>query len=156
MVRSTTNTKDLALQDLPISRGRSRIMRGIRSRDTKPEKEVRPLLHALGYRFRLHRHDLPGTPDIVFPSRRKVIFVNGGFWHAHDCKNFKFPRTRAEYWRKKLKRNQQRDKQALAELAKLGWQSLTIWECEVRGCQNIAKSVTHFLDCPNQKLPTPG
>ncbi|ERR1700722_14554811 len=111
---------------------RSENMRQIRSKDTRPEILIRSLLHKLGYRFRLHRRDLPGKPDIVFPSRRKAIFVHGCFWHQHPgCREGRLPGTRLGYWRPKLQRNQQRDLDAVKGLRELGWDSITLWECEV-------------------------
>src|ERR1700738_465508 len=106
---------------------RSYNMSRIRSRDTKPELVVRSLVHKLGYRFRLHRKDLPGKPDLVFASRHKVIFVHGCFWHAHDCRVAHTPRSNATYWGPKLERNQARDKKNLAALTALGWNPLVIW-----------------------------
>lgn len=112
---------------------RSALMARIRSRDTRPELIVRNLAHRLGYRFRLHRRDLPGSPDLVFPSRRKVIFVHGCFWHRHDCPlGRKTPSARPEYWLPKLERNQRRDAAALEQIASLGWSPLVIWECELK------------------------
>ena len=111
----------------------SRHMALIRKRDTKPELVVRRMAHRLGYRFRLHRRDLPGTPDLVFPARRKVILVHGCFWHRYDCPlGRKAPRARPEYWIPKLERNRQRDVVTLESLAALGWTALVIWEYEVR------------------------
>ena len=113
----------------PIVRAR---MSRIRKTDTKPEMAVRRLAHRLGYRFRLHRRDLPGTPDLVFPGRRKVIFVHGCFWHRHSCALAgKVPVKRAEYWGPKLARNVERDIASKGELEALGWRVLTVWECEV-------------------------
>jgi DNA mismatch endonuclease (patch repair protein) len=111
---------------------RSENMRRIRSKDTKPERALRSLLHCAGYRFRIHRSNLPGSPDIVFPARRKAIFVHGCFWHQHSrCGADIVPATRREYWVPKLKRNQDRDRRAKLELARIGWKSLTVWECEI-------------------------
>lgn len=108
---------------------RSRHMSGIRSKDTQPEWVVRRMLHGLGYRYRLHARHLPGTPDLVFPSRRKVIFVHGCFWHGHDCgRGFK-PKTNAQFWSEKIAANMGRDKRRRAELRRLGWGVLTVWEC---------------------------
>ena len=104
-------------------------MRAIRSKGMKPELAVRRLVHAMGYRYRLHRHELPGRPDMVFPGRRKVIFVHGCFWHQHpDCKLAHRPRSNLEYWGPKLHRNQERDSEHRARLAELGWDVLVIWE----------------------------
>ena len=111
---------------------RSENMRRIRSKDTKPEKALRSLLHRAGYRFRIHSSNLPGSPDIVFPARRKAIFVHGCFWHQHSrCGAGIVPATRRDYWAPKLKRNQDRDRRAKLDLARLGWKSLTVWECEI-------------------------
>ncbi|WP_259397709.1 very short patch repair endonuclease, partial [Burkholderia cepacia] len=109
---------------------RSDNMRRIRSKDTAPEMAVRRLTHGLGYRYRLHRKDIPGKPDLVFPARRKVIFIHGCFWHQHPgCREGRPPKSNAAYWLPKLERNQQRDKAALEKLAALGWNALVIWEC---------------------------
>lgn len=125
---------------------RSAIMRAVKGRDTKPEMTVRRAAHALGYRFRLHRKDLPGSPDLVFPSRRKVIFVHGCFWHGHDCaRGARTPKTNDEYWRAKIARNVARDARVTAELAALGWETLTIWECELKEPREPAKSIAEFL-----------
>jgi DNA mismatch endonuclease (patch repair protein) len=127
---------------------RSENMRRIRSKDTKPEKALRSLLHRAGYRFRIHRNNLPGSPDIVFPARRKVIFVHGCFWHQHSqCGAGIVPGSRREYWVPKLERNQDRDHRAKLDLARLGWKSLTVWECEIE--KNPAAALrrsTVFLD----------
>src|SRR6266853_6686992 len=107
---------------------RRRTMQAVKSKDTAPELLVRSLAHRLGYRFRLHRKDLPGKPDLVFPGRRKVIFVHGCFWHQHKgCREGRLPGTRREYWEPKLVRNQERDAQSEAALKSLGWAVLTLW-----------------------------
>jgi len=112
---------------------RSRVMRAVRSVDTRPEMIVRRLLHAMGYRYRLHRRDLPGAPDIVFPGRRKLIFVHGCFWHGHDCaRGARMPAANADYWRSKIARNLVRDADHLAALRQAGWQALVIWECQLK------------------------
>lgn len=130
---------------------RSRIMRSIRKTDTRPELVVRRLAHALGFRFRLHRRDLPGSPDIVFPRLRKVIFVHGCFWHQHrDCRLGKGPpQVRQDYWLPKLKRNQERDQESLAHLSRLGWSVLTVWECETDDQVTLNSRLKSFLrsDC---------
>jgi DNA mismatch endonuclease (patch repair protein) len=111
---------------------RSALMSRIRGKNTTPELAVRSLAHRLGYRFRLHRSGLPGRPDLVFPSRQKVVFVHGCFWHAHPgCSRAFRPATRAAYWKQKLEANRTRDRCNLRELSKLGWSALVIWECEV-------------------------
>jgi len=114
-------------------------MRKIRSKDSKPEIAVRRLLHSLGYRFRLHRRSLPGSPDIVLPRHRLAIFVHGCFWHQHPgCRHAKLPRQRQDYWLPKLARTQMRDKQNRAALGEIGWRSLVIWECDTEKLEAIA------------------
>ena len=126
----------------PVIRAR---MSRVRKVDTKPELAVRQLAHRMGYRFRLHRRDLPGTPDLVFPGRRKVIFVHGCFWHRHDCTLAgKVPQKRAEYWGPKLARNVERDEATRAALEALGWKVLTVWECEIRA-DNVQETLGRFL-----------
>jgi DNA mismatch endonuclease (patch repair protein) len=109
------------------------MMSGIRSRNTRPELQIRKGLHALGFRFRLHDRTLAGSPDLVFKQYRAVIFVHGCFWHGHGCHLFKTPRTRPDFWSQKIARNRARDEQVDALLAALGWRRLTIWECALRG-----------------------
>lgn len=110
---------------------RSAIMRAVKSRDTTPELRVRRALHAMGYRFRLHRKDLPGTPDIVLPRHNLALFVHGCYWHGHDCKRGdRIPRSNREYWSAKIDRNKKRDQVNYEALQSLGWRISTIWECE--------------------------
>lgn len=133
------------MQDVPEARRRN--MSAIRSKHTKPELLVRGLLHRLGYRFRLHRRDLPGRPDIVFPSRRKVVEVRGCFWHRHpdpSCRNAVLPRTRAEWWQAKLEANVARDERNMRALLELGWEVLVVWECET-DAPDLAIRLAHFL-----------
>jgi len=123
-------------------------MRAIRSKDTRPELAVRRLVHRMGYRYRLHRHNLPGRPDLVFASRRKVLFVHGCFWHGHPdphCKRSHRPKTNLEYWAPKLRRTQERDRDNLARLLELGWEALVIWECEVEA-GGLADRISEFLE----------
>lgn len=121
-------------------------MAQIRKVDTKPEMIVRRLVHAMGYRFRLHRRDLPGAPDLVFPSRRKVIFVHGCFWHRHDCPDGrKLPRSKPEYWGPKLERNKQRDEASVTKLEKLGWNVLALWECQLKDLDQLRGALARFL-----------
>ena len=121
-------------------------MARIRKTDTKPELIVRRIAHGFGYRFRLHRRDLPGTPDLAFPRLRKVILVHGCFWHRHDCRDGrKLPSGKPGYWEPKLQRNAERDRQTLAQLAALGWDHLVIWECELRNARGIAARIGAFL-----------
>ena len=116
-----------------VSEQRSRNMSAIKSKNTKPEIAVRKLLHSMGYRFRLHRKDLPGSPDIVLPKYKTVIFVHGCFWHRHEnCKYASTPKTRKEFWNKKFNDNILRDKKNLEILSSLGWKIIIIWECEIR------------------------
>ena len=112
---------------------RSRMMAGIRGKDTKPELAIRSALHCLGFRFRLHRKDLPGKPDLVFPKHRAVMFVHGCFWHGHNCHLFKWPKTRTDFWEQKINSNIARDGKQLTALTDRGWRVATIWECSLKG-----------------------
>lgn len=126
---------------------RSRVMARVKGKDTKPELKVRRLAHALGYRFRLQRKDLPGTPDLTFPGRRKVIFVHGCFWHGHDCaRGARKPKQNAAYWTAKIARNRVRDAEAVKALEAQGWSVLTVWECEMKDADALAQRLTAFLD----------
>lgn len=130
---------------------RSALMGRIRGANTKPEMLVRQLVHGMGYRYRLHRRDLPGTPDLVFPSRRKIIFVHGCFWHRHEGCRFAYePKSRQEFWARKFEQNLKRDKAALAALRAAGWKVMIIWECETRNVEEISQRVRMFLDSPGQ------
>lgn len=124
---------------------RSANMRAIRSKDMRPELKVRSIVHRLGYRFRLHRKDLPGKPDLVFISRRKVIFVNGCFWHSHGCRVSHTPKSNAAYWGPKLERNKFRDHRNLDALRAAGWKALVIWECETNDEGRMRKLIVRFL-----------
>ncbi|WP_459935417.1 very short patch repair endonuclease [Fundidesulfovibrio butyratiphilus] len=118
--------------DIFTKEKRSEIMRKVKSKDTGPEKKVRSMLHSLGYRFRLHRKDLPGTPDIVLPKYKTIIFVHGCFWHGHPgCTKSKTPKTNAEFWNKKISNNIENDRKNLSTLSALGWNVVIIWECQV-------------------------
>ncbi len=112
---------------------RSRNMAAIKGKNTKPELDVRRALHARGFRFRLHRRDLPGNPDLVFPKLKAVIWVNGCFWHGHGCGAARVPLSRIDYWGPKIGRTKVRDAAAVAAISAMGWRSLTIWECSLRG-----------------------
>lgn len=126
---------------------RSEIMRRVHSTDTTPELIVRKLAFALGYRYRLHRKDLPGKPDLVFPSRKKIIFVHGCFWHGHKCKRGdRTPKTNRQYWIKKITANIDRDKKHNDALIKLGWSVLIIWECEIRDQDILKQKIIGFLN----------
>jgi DNA mismatch endonuclease (patch repair protein) len=125
---------------------RSANMKAIRRKDTAPEMVVRRLLHTAGYRYRLHVKRLPGSPDIVFPGRRKAIFVHGCFWHGLDCRAGRRPQSRQDYWFPKIARNQERDATAIGALTKLGWESLTIWQCEIVQHHPLIEKLTGFLE----------
>ena len=125
---------------------RSKRMSLIRSKDTQPELLVRKLVHSMGYRYRSHDSSLPGRPDIVFRSRRKVIFVNGCFWHLHRrCPNSRAPKSKLNYWRPKLEGNVARDKLVHGRLRRLGWQQLVVWECELDDRERLAHKLGKFL-----------
>jgi DNA mismatch endonuclease (patch repair protein) len=130
-----------------VNRGkRSLIMAAVHSKDTKPELAVRSLVHALGYRFRLHVASLPGKPDLVFPGRRKIIFVHGCFWHRHArCRYATSPKTRPEFWQEKFFTNVARDRRTRRELKKLGWSILTVWQCELKNPQKLEVRIEGFL-----------
>lgn len=126
---------------------RKQIMARVRSTDTKPELEVRRILHRLGYRFRLHKKDLPGTPDIVLSARRSVILVHGCFWHRHRrCRDASMPVTRPEFWKRKFAENTARDKRNSVAMTKLGWRVLVVWECELRNKTDLMEKLTNFLE----------
>ena len=126
-------------------------MCSLRSKGMKPEMIVRRLTHSMGYRYRLHRYDLPGRPDMIFPSRRKIIFIHGCFWHQHsdlECRIVRRPRSNLEYWEPKLRRNQERDREHYEKLCDTGWDVLTLWECEIRQKQpeELSARIQYFLD----------
>jgi DNA mismatch endonuclease (patch repair protein) len=126
---------------------RSYLMSRVHSRDTTPERIVRNLAHRLGYRFRLHRRDLPGCPDLVFPFRRAIIFVHGCFWHHHEgCRKASIPGTRTDFWLHKFARNVERDAVAQSELERRGWRVLTVWQCETRDNEELRARLIRFLD----------
>ena len=125
---------------------RSEMMAAVRSKDTKPELLVRRLVHGMGYRYRLHRPDLPGKPDLVFSGKRKIIFVHGCFWHQHNhCIFSHVPKSNASYWAPKLARNQARDIEHLRHLRALGWKCLVLWECELKDSERLLRRLTKFL-----------
>ncbi len=111
---------------------RSAVMRAVKSKDTKPELRLRRALHALGFRYRLNVKDLPGKPDLVFPRHKTILFVHGCFWHGHDCKRGRrVPKSNADYWREKIRKNRMRDRKNKKALEALGWRVITVWECEI-------------------------
>lgn len=119
---------------------RSAQMARVGSVNTRPEIVVRRMLHAMGFRFRLHRRDLPGTPDVVLPRYKTVVLINGCFWHGHDCvRGAREPRQNAEYWREKRRRNMERDKRNHKLLAEQGWQVIVVWECELRNMEALRR-----------------
>jgi DNA mismatch endonuclease (patch repair protein) len=125
---------------------RSELMKRIRSKDTSPELTVRKLVFSLGYRYRLHGKNLPGKPDLVFPGRRKVIFVNGCFWHCHNCKEGRLPKSNLDYWLPKLQRNRCRDEYNQQLLVSSGWRFLVIWQCQMRDLATLKKNIVAFLE----------
>jgi DNA mismatch endonuclease (patch repair protein) len=127
---------------------RRRLMQRVKGKDTQPEKIVRSLLHRLGYRFRLHRKDLPGTPDIVFPRRRLALFVHGCFWHGHGCRIGQPPKSRLDYWQPKIEGNRARDQRKEAALAAAGWRVAVVWQCELSDRDSLADRLRHMLDTP--------
>lgn len=124
---------------------RSQMMAAVRSKNTRPEMLVRRLVHALGYRYRLHRKDLPGKPDLVFRPKKKVIFVHGCFWHQHGCTASHLPKSNTDYWTPKLNRNRARDAEHLEMLRIGGWECLVIWECELSKKDNLENIIREFL-----------
>jgi DNA mismatch endonuclease (patch repair protein) len=125
---------------------RSRVMAQVKGKNTEPEKRVRSLLHKNGFRFRFHRKDLPGAPDIVLPKKKTVIFVHGCFWHRHPgCKRASTPASNMDYWTRKFARNQARDADNQARLTSLGWRVIIVWECELRDINNLKKRLIDLL-----------
>lgn len=120
-------------------------MSAVKQKDTGPEKLVRRLLHRLGYRFRLHRKDLPGRPDIVFSPRKKVIFVHGCFWHGHGCSKGQLPKSKLEYWAPKISSNKERDKKQIMQLKKLGWKVCVVWQCEIEFTEELQQKLKEFI-----------
>ncbi len=127
---------------------RSERMSRVRSRDTMPEMTVRRLVHKMGFRYRLHDRGLPGHPDLVFPSRGKIIFVHGCFWHRHGdrCIYTRWPKSKLDFWKPKLEQNHDRDKDVRRQLRKMGWRVLVIWECQLKNIESLAERVRSFLE----------
>jgi DNA mismatch endonuclease, patch repair protein len=135
-----------AMADFMSPEQRSAHMAKIHSKNTKPELRLRRQLHAAGYRYRLHDRRLPGRPDLVFASRRKVVFVHGCFWHGHSCSiGSRLPKSNTQFWADKRHRNQERDKEQQAKLQAMGWKSLVVWECEINADPRIVEKVMEFL-----------
>ncbi len=138
------------MTDIVDSATRSRMMRGIKSRNTKPELLIRSILHRKGFRFRLHVRDLPGKPDIVLPKFRAVVFIHGCFWHGHEnCRLFKLPGTRLEFWQKKIYSNKKNDSKAIELLLSENWRVCVIWECRIRqdkkNLHQLADIISNFI-----------
>lgn len=135
---------------------RSRMMSGIRTKGTKPEIAVRKLLHRLGYRYRLHRLDLPGSPDICLPKFRTVIFVHGCYWHRHNCKKASMPATNVDRWARKFKQNVIRDKRNLNDLHRLGWRTIVLWECGVKSAPvRLENDISVLIGCSSEHVEWP-
>lgn len=131
---------------------RSENMRRIKAAHTKPEMLVRRMVHAMGYRYRLHRKDLPGKPDLIFGPKRKAIFVHGCFWHQHSgCKAGRLPNSNAGYWHEKLRRNVERDAKVQADLKERGWDILTLWDCEINDGEALRNRLAQFLAPESQE-----
>ena len=140
------------MADIVSREVRSRMMSGIRGKDTKPELIVRRGLHALGFRYRLHDKKLPGKPDLVLPKYKAVIFVHGCFWHMHDFKYFKWPKTRPGFWQEKIRRNVERDSFALRSLAEQGWRTAVVWECAFKNSKQPSEALSALKDWLNSDL----
>ncbi|KQS03647.1 endonuclease [Sphingomonas sp. Leaf357] len=135
--------------DTLTPKARSERMARVRNRDTKPKLVVRRMLHAMGYRYRLHAKDLPGKPDIVFRGRRKVIFVHGCFWHRHPdpaCPLARMPKSRLDFWGPKLEANRARDLATAVRLEAMGWSVLLVWECELRDREHLGNKLRRFIE----------
>ena len=145
------------MADVVSPEKRSHMMAGIRGKNTMPELVLRRGLHRAGFRFQLHRRDLPGKPDLVFPRFRAVLFVQGCFWHGHDCHLFKWPTSRAEFWRTKIRENKRRDELALTRLRESGWRVAQVWECSLKGSRRqsleaVVNGVADWLKSTNTQL----
>jgi DNA mismatch endonuclease (patch repair protein) len=140
----------LHVPDVVDAATRSRMMAGIRAKNTRPELSIRKALHKRGFRYRLHSPGVPGKPDIVFPAYKAAVFVHGCFWHGHDCRFFRLPGTRPDFWSAKIERNRARDAEVAAALKRAGWRRLVVWECTLRGqpreaVSAIADQITDWL-----------
>lgn len=134
------------MADVLTKEQRSYNMSRIRAKDTKPEMIVRSMVHRMGYRFRLHRSDLPGKPDLVFPRLRKIIFVHGCYWHVHRCRYGRVtPKTNAKFWQTKREGNRERDRRNIRKLRHMGWDVLVVWECHTRQPRPLARTLASFL-----------
>lgn len=144
----------MSMADVLTPQQRRFCMSRIRGRDTTPEMRVRSLIHRMGFRFRLHRRDLPGKPDIVLSSRRVVVFVHGCFWHQHSCRFGRVrPSTNSEFWAAKLDGNVERDRRAVRALRRTGWRVVTVWECELRDVDRLSSRLRRLLEAHESQLP---
>ena len=137
--------------DTRTSEKRSEIMSVVRTKNTGPELLVRKLLSAQGYRYRLHRNDMPGRPDIVFPGRCKIVLVHGCFWHGHRCTKGQLPKSRLNYWKPKIAANKKRDARNLVELRRSGWTTLVVWQCELKNGKTLMRKLKAFLGRSNSR-----
>lgn len=136
----------MPLSEPPVTAARSENMRRVRRQNTGPELAVRQLLHSQGWRYRIHVRGLPGTPDIVFPSRKKAIFVHGCFWHGHDgCRFARLPKTRSAFWERKISANKERDRAKEAALTEAGWTVLAVWQCQLKEPVGLLSELESFL-----------
>lgn len=142
------------MADTLTPKQRSALMSRIGPRHTKPEISVRKMLHARGWRYRLHQKGLPGTPDIVFPKRRAVLFVNGCFWHGHSCKLGRLPKTRPEFWSAKIEANRARDARKISQLNSAGWRVMTVWQCSLSDRDTVLRDIEEFLRNENHVAET--
>ena len=133
------------MTDVVDSETRSRMMSGIRGKDTRPELEVRRQLHRLGFRYRLHEKKLPGKPDIILKKYNAVIFIHGCFWHRHNCRLFKWPKTRPEFWKQKINKNHENDIKVLDNLQSTGWRVCIVWECSIKGSSKNIPMVSELI-----------
>jgi len=140
------------MADIVSPEVRSRMMSGIRGKNTRPEVSIRKELFRRGFRYRLHAKELPGKPDIAFPRYRAVVFIHGCFWHGHDCRLFKMPSTRVDFWKTKFERNRANDQMARETLLALGWRVATVWECSIKGRES--KGIEAVADELERWLPT--
>ena len=124
---------------------RSRMMAGIRSKNTRPELQLRSILHRAGFRYRLHSSRLPGRPDLVLARFRAVILVHGCFWHGHSCPQFRWPKSNSEFWKVKISANKERDRRTVAQLMSLGWRVCVVWECVLRGRDGEANRILELV-----------
>ncbi len=145
------------MTDIVDTKTRSRMMAGIGTKNTKPETVVRRLLFRRGFRYRLHRTDLPGKPDLVLPAYDVAILVNGCFWHGHECHLFKWPKTNRKFWRDKISKNQQRDLRVQKELNRLGWHVMVVWECATRSkterqLESLANRMAKWIEADSSRV----